>query len=412
MNEGTTRQDVYEIWRHVIQEYDGTRFWIPSAYFPDNLYESSPDWIRQDMPVGMTDMGASYGWLPVEEYFDKVREDQRWMFMMESGSASLPPIESLRLFLPDIDKKKRTASDNEEFPLDVAWAEHGANSYYRPYHEALYRLFNDPDDVADYCRKGHVLTADQHRAIFEAVQHQMWAITSGLTQWKINSGWSSVQWQIFDYFHRPMVSYYFIKKANRPVHVLWSPLDNHLYAVNHQSEVFRGTIHADVFDFNMKKLFSVKQPVDILPDSSAAIGSEIKRYNDAPEGVYFLKLRLLNADNLPVSDNFYWIPTQETLTGLEKLPTVSLTHTAVFREEGEETVGTVTITNPTDRLAFFVRAILQKETDGLEVLPVFWSDNYISLLPGETQTLEVRVSTKHQSGQKPVVRLEGWNVQP
>jgi exo-1,4-beta-D-glucosaminidase len=44
------------------------------------------------------------------------------------------------------------------------------------------------------------------------------------------------------------------------------------------------------------------------------------------------------------------------------------------------------------------------------VLPVFWSDNYISLLPGESQTLEVRIATAHLRGQKPSVRLEGWNL--
>jgi len=425
MNEGPTREDIYGIWRNAIQEHDGTRFWIPSASFPDERYDKAitnygnhdktPDWIRQDMPVGMTDFGASYGWIPVEDYFKKVKNDVRWMFMMESGSASLPPIESLRLFLPAIDKKKRkNASKNAEgvdlFPLDEAWAEHGGNSYYNAYHPALYRLFTAPNDVADYCRKGHILTADQNRAMFEAVQHQMWSITSGFTQWKINSGWPSIQWQIFDWFHRPMVSYYFIKKANRPVHALWSPLDDSLYVVNHKMEAFRGTVHADVYDFNMKKLFSVGQPVEISADASSSIGVKMKRYDDLPEGVYFMKLRLEDSQATPVSDNFYWIPTHEKLAGLEKLPKVTVKHTASYRTEGDETVGTVTITNPTDKLGFFVRAILQKEKDGLEVLPVFWSDNYISLLPGESQTLEVRIATKHLNGQKPAVRLEGWNI--
>ena len=412
MNEETTREDVYAIWRNTIQEHDGTRFWIPSAYFPDEVYEKSPDWIRQDMPVGMTDKGASYGWLPLEAYFRKVREDTRWMFMMESGSASLPPIESLRLFLPDIDRKKRKGAPDtgktDPFPLDAAWAEHGGNSYYRPYHEAIYRLFNAPNDVADYCWKGHVLTADQNRAMFEAVQHRMWDITGGLTQWKINSGWPSVQWQIFDWFHRPMVSYYYIKKANRPVHVLWSPLDDQIYAVNHRMEAFQGTVHAEVYDFDMKKLVTVKQSITVSAESSSDIGIKIARYDNLPEGVYYLKLRLADSEDSPVSDNFYWIPTNEKLTGLENLPAVSLNHTETFREEGDETVVTVTITNPSDRLAFFVRAILQKGTE--EILPVFWSDNYISLLPGEMQTLEVRIATKHLSGQKPVVRLDGWNL--
>jgi hypothetical protein len=276
MNEGPTREDVYGIWRHAIQAHDGTRFWIPSASFPDERYddavewpqdakhEKAPDWIRQDMPVGMTDFGASWWWLPVEDYFRNVLEDIRWMFMMESCSASLPPIESLRLFLPDMDKKKREGASPENsynkqkdapasgkvdlFPLDAAWAEHGGNSFYRPYHEAIYRLFTAPDDVADYCRKGHVLTADQHRAMFEAVLHQMWNITGGFTQWKLNSCWNSIQWQIFDWFLRPMVSYYFIKKANRLEHVLWSPLDDRIYVVNQKMNSFQGTVYAEVFD--------------------------------------------------------------------------------------------------------------------------------------------------------------------
>ena len=409
MNEDTTREDVYGIWRNAIIEHDGTRFWIPSGYFPDERYDRSPPWIRQDMPVGMGDIGGTYGWLPVKDYFQKVRDDVRWMFMIESGSASLPPIESLRLFLPDIDSKKRdSVTGTDIFPLDAAWAEHGANHYFRPYHQAIYRLFSAPLDVADYCRKGHVLTADQHRAMFEAVQHRIWDITSGFTQWKINAAWPSVQWQIFDWFHRPMVSYYFIRNANRPVNVLWNPLDDMIYVVNHKGDVLHGTVHADVYDFNMKKIFSAKQPVRISADASSEIGLKIDRYHHLPEGVYFLKLRLTGADDALVSDNFYWIPTQETLTGLEKLPAVALKHTESFRTEGAETVGAVTIINPTAHLAFFVRAILQKGKE--EVLPVFWSDNYISLLPGETKTLEVRVSTEQLAGQKPVMRLEGWNL--
>jgi len=408
MNEGQIREEVYSIWRRVIIENDGTRFWIPSASFADESYEHAPDWIRQDMPVGMGDVGASWQWLPVEEYFRRAQEDYRWMFMMESCSASLPPIESLRLFLPDIDTKKRNPAEDTPFPLDQAWAEHGANQYYYPYHAALYRLFTAPNDVADYCRKGHILTADQHRSMFEAVQHRMWDITSGFTQWKLNSCWPSIQWQIFDWFHRPMVSYYFIKRANRPVHALWSPHDNQVYVVNHKMEAFRGSVHADVYDFNMKKLFSTKQTINASQEASTEIGVEIPRYPDSPEGVYFLKLRLVDNIGAQISDNFYWIPTHESLAGLEKLQEVPLEYSIVFRTEGNETVGTVTVTNPTRQLAFFVRAVLENMADRTEVLPVFWSDNYISLLPGESQILEVRVLTKHISGQIPVIRLQGW----
>ena len=73
---------------------DGTRWFIPSAYFPDDRTER-----RRVVQAGSADRhdrhGASYSWEEPEQYFRWVREERNWMFMMESGSASLPPISSL-----------------------------------------------------------------------------------------------------------------------------------------------------------------------------------------------------------------------------------------------------------------------------------------------------------------------------
>ena len=47
--------------------------------------------------------------------------------------------------------------------------------------------------------------------------------------------------------------------------------------------------------------------------------------------------------------------------------------------------------------------------DDQELLPVFWSDNYISLMPGETRTLTVSVPNyRHRAAVE--IHGEAWNV--
>jgi exo-1,4-beta-D-glucosaminidase len=58
-------------------------------------------------------------------------------------------------------------------------------------------------------------------------------------------------------------------------------------------------------------------------------------------------------------------------------------------EQGSNlTTAAVTLENQSGGPAFFIRLTLV-DSQGDEVLPVFWSDNYITLFPNETVRLEV-----------------------
>ena len=46
--------------------------------------------------------------------------------------------------------------------------------------------------------------------------------------------------------------------------------------------------------------------------------------------------------------------------------------------------------------------------DGTQVLPAYFSDNYVTLLPGETRVIEIRYPSA--KADKPSVALRGWNV--
>jgi exo-1,4-beta-D-glucosaminidase len=239
----------------------------------------------------------------------------------------------------------------------------------------------------------------------------MWTITSGLTQWKINSCWPSVQWQIFDWYLKPMVSYYAIKKACEPVHVQLCPIDSVVTVVNKSLEPKAGLdVRVRVFDFDMKLRWEKRAPLDV----------EANTYKDAfavetiPDltPVYFVKLELVDRDGKLVSDNFYWLSnrTPASFPELAELPPVTLDAEHAIDDRGSTRRLRAKVHNPTDRLAFFVHVAATAGPGGEEILPVFWDDNYFSLLPGETKEVTAEFAAADSRGKPPALEVGGWNV--
>jgi hypothetical protein len=53
-----------------------------------------------------------------------------------------------------------------------------------------------------------------------------------------------------------------------------------------------------------------------------------------------------------------------------------------------------------------------KSAGGNDVLPIFWEDNYISLLPGESRDVFVRVRKSDLGASYPELLVDGFNVAP
>lgn len=408
MNEGDTRREVYTLWRDAIQRWDGTRLWIPSGSFPD-YRKDVPEWIQPDLPTGVNDYPPkSYGWVEPEQYFRWVREKGNWMFMLESGSASLPPMDSLRRFIPDLEEAK---PESPHYPLTPTWAHHGANHYYKPYDEALRRTFGPPKTVLEYCRRGQLLSYDQHRAMFEAAQHRMWEITSGFSQWKLNACWPTIQWHIYDWYLRPMVSFYAIRKACEPIHVQMTPLDRMVTVVNNRFQPLQGLrVQARLFDMDSKLRWHHQATLDIEPNSFREVFPVPALEDSSP--VYFVRLDLADAHGMALAQNFYWLPQHDLkdLAQLEQLPLVPIQAQVQFHQQATETVAEVLVENLSDRIAFFIHLAITRGPYGEEILPVWWDDNYCSLLPGEKRRLRARFSSAPWDGQSPVLEVGGWNV--
>ncbi len=407
MNEGDTKEDVYAMWRRHVLALDGTRWFIPSATFPSDR-ANVPAWLLKDLPAGMTDVGASYSWAEPAAYFNRVRERRNWRFMMEGGSASLPPVSSLARFIPDL----QNAPPGPHFPLTKTWAHHGANHYYKGYDEALRRLHGEPANVVEYCWKGHLVTADQHRSMFEAVNHRMWDVTSGVTQWKINACEPSVQWQIFDWYLKPMVSWAYIRNACEPLHVQLNLPDRMVSVINVPAAARDGlVVRARIMGLDGK----VRWEKTATTGVAASAYREVFALPEAPEAgpIELVRLDLAGAGGTALSRNFYWLPAKDVgdLKALEALPPVRLQTAFTSETRGEETIVRANVANPNDGVAFFIQLAVTKGAGGAEALPVLWDDNYFSLLPHETREIAARIATRDLDGAGPVVEVGGWNVQ-
>jgi len=100
------------------------------------------------------------------------------------------------------------------------------------------------------------------------------------------------------------------------------------------------------------------------------------------------------------------------LTGLNSLPQVKLQTSALVKQKPGTATGTarVRVKNTSSSVAFQIRLRLADKKDDQDVVPVFWEDNYFSLLPGEERVVSVSYDTAQLRGAHPVILIGGFNI--
>jgi len=274
------------------------------------------------------------------------------------------------------------------------------------------------------------MTYDGERAMFEAYGHNKYTAT-GVIQWMLNNAWPSLIWHLYDYYLVPAGGYFGTKKACEPIHVQYSYDDNSVNVVNSTYEALKGMkVSAKIYNIDAKEKASRNATLDLGADSST------KAFElPTPEGLsttYFLKLELHDAAGKLVSDNFYWLSTKldtldwagrtdtvytpqkdfSDLTGLSALPRAKVTIAKSTRVTGSEHWITVSVTNNGSSVAFMIHPRLTRGKGGDDVVPVFWSDNYFSLLPGEKKSVTVQFNSSSLAGTSPELIVDGWNLEP
>jgi len=341
-----------------------------------------------------------------------------------SPGPAVPPIESLRRMLPA----------DHLWPIDDVWNFHcggGPFTNIRLFTEALNQRLGEATSAEEFARKAQLLTYDGQRAMFEVYGRNKYDST-GVIQWMMNNAWPSMIWHLYDYYLRPGGGYFGTKKACEPLHIQYSYDDRSVVVVNSFLTGFKNLkATAKIYNLDLTERFSREETLDLEPDGS-------RRVFTLPEpaqlsSTYFVQLTLTDAAGTIVSRNFYWLstkpdtlgqpkdatfwfttPTKEfaDFTALNSLPTVDVKLSARTERKGPEQITRVAVENAGKSLAFFIRLKVNRASDGEEILPVLWEDNYFPLLPGEKREITATCAASQLQGDKPVVELGGWNVSP
>jgi exo-1,4-beta-D-glucosaminidase len=244
----------------------------------------------------------------------------------------------------------------------------------------------------------------------------------------LNNAWPSLHWHLYDYFLNPAGAYFGARTANEPLHIQYAYDTRAITLVNHTLHDVHGlqaTIRLRNLDGGVAFERSLKD-ID-LPSGTRQVATV-----PTPAGlsrVYFIELALSAADGTSISRNVYWLSTQADkldfprsnwyltpvtqyadLTPLASLPAAKSEVRATLRHLGTEDLATVTLTVPPSArtVALFQHVSIRRTAGGEAVVPILWSDNDVTLWPGESLTLTAHFAAS--TTQAPVVEVSGWNV--
>lgn len=361
---------------------------------PNRLYQPSSTSGRG------VNSGGPYHWRTPREFYTYTEA-----FKTEIGSISVPTLEAVQAMLPSKDWEV----------INDDWAEHdfcgGAQQGDR-YPEILSSRYGYPANLADFVRKAQLMNYECCRAMYEGRFANLFKPETGVITWMSHPAQPSFVWQLYSHDLEPNSSLYATRKACEPVHVQMNQNNWHVMVINNQPQPLTDAKLTTTV-YNLDGGVQHRQTQTLAAAPSAATDAGAIAFPGKLSAVHFVKLELRDSRNRLVSDNLYWRATpdrEDDFQALNALPKVALEIQAKRHDTAGKCLLDVSVRNPAKSIALLAHLQLRKERSGERVLPVFYSDNYLSLLPGESKSLTVEAPSSSLGGDAPVLAVDGWNV--
>jgi hypothetical protein len=405
-NEITPPEDILHALKDsLMPALDGTRHFIDYSNSDSMSYNTLGG--NGDGPYGIQHISSFWG-------------KRTFPFNSEVGSVGMGDEESLERFLP----KEELVPPSYPGKEDAVWNYHK----YIGYDSSVY-AYGPVKDLRDFAEKAQLVNYDQYRGLAEGFSAHMWDWYTGTIIWKTQNPWTALRGQMYDYYLDVNACLYGLHNGSEPLHIMYDPVTGMTMIVNNTFRTQRDLMmQVRVYDMDGKDRLLTQQFYEVGP-TVAKNYIPMGRHLDAlraKEGI-FLSLRLLNTQQQVVSDNFYWLPDSAGMySGLQRMGKAALSVEArsvsgksLAAEGAREMPGTgagqqriiVTLRNPAGGpVAFFNRISLVDPGTKQRILPVFYSNNYISVLPGESQTITLDYTPVDGSA-PPLVSVRGWNVE-
>ncbi|MBI3216878.1 MAG: glycoside hydrolase [Mycobacterium sp.] len=376
-------------------------------------------------------MAGPYSWRPPSYWFDGRYAATRGSTAEQGDNEHIPPFASLTKFIPP----------DKLWPINDDWYFHAgsddSNSQLDSIRTAVMRRYGSSRSAEEFARKAQLAHYESTRAQFEAFAAGGWDTHKMTIYWMLNSHWPSFFGNLFDYYLRPGGSYFGAKKGLQPLSVVFDS-----YATGDHNTAKVTVVNQTPDEArNLRVRVRVYDLSGRLVDDRGADGIDVAANATAPaltlprlapaSRVFFVRAELLDADKV-VAENVYWQsqqrddvgdPRNDTafalkqaswadMTPLNSMPRTPLDVTAA-RTAGTDGRGvTVRLTNNSRTIAFFERAEVRSTRDGDEILPIEYSDNYVTVFPGES--VELNALPPATGTGPPVdanwVHVEGYNT--
>ncbi len=342
-----------------------------------------------------------YHWRVPRDFYT-VTDD---FFKTETGSVSIPTLESIEGMMPKKDWEMITDD----------WAEHdlakGAQQGDK-YPLELAARYGKVANLADFVRKAQLMNYEAFRAMYEGRNAQLFHPTTAIITWMSHPAQPSFVWQLYHYDMEPNSSLFAVRSAGEMVHIQFNQANGDLQVINNLPEAVDGaTAHVTVYNLDGSVAAEHDSPVNAPPSTATTLGPV--QFPAAVSSVHFIKADLHDANGKLLSTNFYWraLPEHEDdLTDLNKLPEVTL-ESQIERKDAEGKCElTVTLHNTSSNIALMTHVQLRRKRSNERVLPAFYDNNYVSLVPHESRTIHIEADLAQLNGEDALVLVDGWNT--
>jgi len=317
----------------------------------------------------------------------------------EMGMPNIVTMDSLRQMMPEA----------ALWPQGLEWGLHDFNLSSAQRLSAFRTMvdtgYGGADNAADWVRLAQFVNYDGYRAMFEAQGRNR----MGLLLWMSHPCWPSFVWQTYDYYFDPTAGYFGSKKGSEPLHIQWNAATDTIEVVNYSAGRAAGlTARAELLNLDGSLRWEKSAPVD--SDEDSVITPFAMEYPDGLSPVHFIRLRLLRGA-ATLSENFYWRGVEEgNYRALRSLPMVSVNAETRAARKGGSWVLETELHNASGQPALMVQLKAVRTKSGDRILPALYSDNYVSLMPGERRTILTRLEDADTRGEAPAIAVEGFNV--
>lgn len=372
-------------YKEIFDRYD----YRPYVCSAKNLFSTTSGWSG-------TKMDGPYEYVGPEYWYLDTKEGGAFGFNTETCvGGSFPQKESLVKMIPA----------DSLWPISSIWDFHctasssamNSTDMMESIVNGNYGGFNSLDD---FLMKAYAVDYNGTRAMFEAFRVNI-PNTTGIIQWMLNSAWPSMYWQVYDWYGAPTAGYYGIKKACEPVQLIFNYKDRKVYVVNESGADVQADAEVKILDANSSLVSYEARKIETGHRSPAAV-FDLSKFDGQP---HFVSLSLTKESGERI-DNFYCIAAKDNVHDFNH----TKWYVAPISEFADQSFAfpsekadvsydvtavegglNVTLVNNSERVSY-MNILKAKNAEGELVVPAFWSDNFLPLLPGETKNVSCRIN--------------------